>query len=77
VRVVEEFSLYYPRPPDQLGPEHIRQYQGHLLTLLMTDGVAAAARAWGRHYSWISVRRLPSASRALAQDWNESVDLTT
>jgi integrase/recombinase XerD len=32
VRVVEEFSLYYHRPPDQLGPEQIRQYQAHLFT---------------------------------------------
>ena len=24
---VEHFSQYFHRPPDQLGPEHIRQYQ--------------------------------------------------
>ncbi len=30
VRVVEEFSRYHHRPPDQLGPEQIRQYQAHL-----------------------------------------------
>ena len=30
VRVVEEFSLFYHRPPDQLGPEQIREYQAHL-----------------------------------------------
>ncbi|MFY9911364.1 MAG: phage integrase N-terminal SAM-like domain-containing protein [Candidatus Sulfotelmatobacter sp.] len=23
---VEHFSQYFHRPPDQLGPEHIRQY---------------------------------------------------
>ena len=32
LRVVEEFALFYNRPPDQLGPEQIRQYQAHLFT---------------------------------------------
>jgi hypothetical protein len=26
LRVVEEFALFYNRPPGQLGPEQIRQY---------------------------------------------------
>ena len=26
----EEFAEYFHQPPDQLGPEHIRQYQAHL-----------------------------------------------
>ena len=26
IRTVEHFSRYFHRPPDQLGPEHIRQY---------------------------------------------------
>ena len=30
LRVVAEFSLHFHRPPNQLGPEHIRQYQAHL-----------------------------------------------
>src|SRR6266851_2441247 len=30
LRAVEEFALFYKRPPDQLGPEQIRQYQAHL-----------------------------------------------
>jgi len=31
---VEHFSQYFHRPPDQLGPEHIRQYQAMLFTEL-------------------------------------------
>ncbi len=31
---VAHFSLYYRRPPDQLGPEDIRKYQAMLFTKL-------------------------------------------
>jgi site-specific recombinase XerD len=31
---VEHFSRYFHRQPDQLGPEHIRQYQAMLFTKL-------------------------------------------
>ena len=31
---VEHFSRYFHRPPEQLGPEHIRQYQAMLFTKL-------------------------------------------
>src|SRR5438128_463460 len=30
VRIVEEFARYFHRPPDKLGPPHLRQYQAHL-----------------------------------------------
>ena len=30
LRAVAEFSLHFHRPPNQLGMEHIRQYQAHL-----------------------------------------------
>ena len=28
---VEDFALHFNTPPDQLGPEHIRQYHLHLI----------------------------------------------
>ena len=31
IRVVEQFAQHFHRPPDQLGLEHIRQYQATLL----------------------------------------------
>jgi len=30
VRIVREFATYFHQPPDNLGPEQIRQYQAHL-----------------------------------------------
>jgi integrase/recombinase XerD len=30
LRAVAEFSFHFHRPPNQLGPKHIRQYQAHL-----------------------------------------------
>src|SRR5260370_35516533 len=32
IRTVEHFSRHFHRPPDELGPEHIRQYQAALFT---------------------------------------------
>jgi len=26
LRIIEDFARYFHRPPDQLGPEHIRAY---------------------------------------------------
>ena len=31
LRAVEDFACYFKRRPDRLGPEHIREYQAHLL----------------------------------------------
>ena len=30
LRAVDEYARYFNRPPDQLGPDHIRQYQAYL-----------------------------------------------
>ena len=30
LQTIEDFAHYFKRPPDQLGPEHIREYQAYL-----------------------------------------------
>jgi hypothetical protein len=30
LRAIDEFARYFNRPPNQLGPDHIRQYQAYL-----------------------------------------------
>jgi integrase/recombinase XerD len=40
LRVIEDFARYFHRPPDQLGPEQIREYTAHLRSsFVCADGM--------------------------------------
>jgi integrase/recombinase XerD len=30
LRIIGDFACYFHQPPDQLGPDHIREYVAHL-----------------------------------------------
>ena len=49
IKAVEDFAGYFGKPPERLGPEHIREYQVHLfrdrkLAASTVEGRAAALR---------------------------------
>jgi Phage integrase, N-terminal SAM-like domain len=48
IHTVEHFSRHFHRPPDQLSPEHIRQYQAASFLLAKSDFWIVSA-AWLEH----------------------------
>ncbi len=55
VRGVEHFSRYFHRRPDQLGPEHIRQYQAMLFGELKYSPNTVTARLGALRFFYIKV----------------------
>ena len=43
VRIVRDFAAHFHRPPDQLGPEHIRQYQAYVFQSKSCRRLASAS----------------------------------
>ena len=52
---VAHFSRYFRRPPDQLGPEHIRQYQAMLFTKLKFSPNTVTLRLASLRFFYIHV----------------------
>jgi integrase/recombinase XerD len=52
---VEHFSRYFHRSPDQLGPEHIRQYQAMLFTKLKFNPNTVTLRLAALRFFYIHV----------------------
>jgi integrase/recombinase XerD len=52
---VEHFSRYFHRPPDQLGPEHIREYQAALFTKLKFSPNTVTLRLAALRFFYIQV----------------------
>jgi integrase/recombinase XerD len=64
IGAVERFARFFGKPPDQLGPEHIRQYQAHLLhkRKLKPDTVVGQVAALRFFFVRTLKRRFPSDS---------------
>jgi site-specific recombinase XerD len=65
LRAVDEYARYFNRPPDQLGPDHIRQYQAYLFRERKLQANSVIQHLGGIRFFYI---------RTLKQSW--SADLT-
>src|ERR1700736_2077515 len=59
LRAVAEFSLHFHRPPNQLGPDHIRQYQAHLFGRRKLAPSTVTQRLPAFRFFYIKTRRKP------------------
>ena len=55
IRTVEHFARHFHRPPDQLGPEHIRQYQAMLFTKLQFSATTVTLRLAALRFFYIRI----------------------
>jgi integrase/recombinase XerD len=62
LRCVEEFALYFHKPPDQLGLEHVRQYQAHLFTDRKLGSIAVAQQLSGLRFFFVHTLKRPWTS---------------
>ena len=58
IRAVEHFSRYFNRPPDQLGPQHIRQYQAALFTKWKLSPNTVTQRLAALRFFYIQVLKM-------------------
>jgi integrase/recombinase XerD len=59
LRSVEEFARYYQKSPDQLRPEHIRQYQAHLFTERKLGAIAVAQQLSALRFFFLHTLKRP------------------
>jgi integrase/recombinase XerD len=59
LRSIEEFARYYQKPPDQLRPEHIRQYQAHLFTERKLGAIAVAQQLSALRFFFLHTLKRP------------------
>ena len=59
IPAVEDFARYFHRPPDQLGPEHIRQYQAYLFRQRKLDSSTVNQRLAALRFFFVKTLRMP------------------
>jgi integrase/recombinase XerD len=57
LRTVEEFSNYFHRPPDQLSPEHIREYTAHLFETRQLSSSTVCQRVAALRFFYVKTIR--------------------
>src|ERR1051326_356710 len=64
IGAVERFARYFHKPPDQLGPEQIREYQAHLLHARKLKAETVVAQVAALRFFFIRTwkRRFPPDS---------------
>ncbi len=59
IRTVEDFACYFHRRPDQLGPEHVREYQAQLFTKRKLAANTVIQRLAALRFFFIKTLRKP------------------
>jgi hypothetical protein len=67
LRFVEEFALYYHKPPDQLGTEHVREYQAHLFTDRKLGAIAVAQQLSALRFFFLHTLKRPWMAAGMDQ----------
>ena len=57
LRSVQEFARYFKRPPDQLGPEHIREYVAHLFEVRQLSASSVAQQVAALRFFYVQTFR--------------------
>jgi len=59
IRTVEDFARYFHRPPDRLGPEHVREYQAQLFTKRKLAANTVIVRLAALRFFFVKTLRKP------------------
>jgi integrase/recombinase XerD len=59
IRTVEDFARYFHRRPDQLGPEHVREYQAQLFTKRKLSANTVIQRLAALRFFFVKTLRKP------------------
>ena len=59
IQTIEDFARYFKRPPDRLGPEHIREYQAYLFRERKLAAPTVAQRLAALRFFFIQTIKKP------------------
>ena len=59
LRTIWEFARYFHRSPEELGPEHIREFQAHLFSVRKLAGQSVAQRTAALRFLFVKTLKRP------------------